>query len=64
MSENKEFLEKCDFCFTLIAYLHGSCPVCNDTGFVQKKVREPVLLGDEGYANHLRKLTNPGDAIR
>ena len=64
MSENTEILERCEFCFTLIAYLHGYCPVCNDTGFVKKKVREPLFLEDQDYASRRRKLTNPGDAIR
>jgi hypothetical protein len=41
MSENGEILEKCEFCFSLIAYLHGYCPVCNDTGFIKKQVKEP-----------------------
>ena len=64
MLENKERLEKCDSCFSHIAYMLGYCPVCNDTGFVKKQAKEPLLLEDEDYAIHRRKFTNPEDAMR
>jgi hypothetical protein len=64
MLANKEGLKKCDFCFSLIAYLLGHCPACNDTGFVKKQAKEPLPLEENNYADHFRKLTNPGDAIR
>jgi len=64
MSENKESLEKCDFCFSLVAYLHGYCPVCNDTGFVKKQAKKLLPLEEDNYVDHLRKFTNLGDAIR
>ena len=49
MSENGEILEKCEFCYSLIAYLHGYCPVCNDTGFVKKQVKEPLPLESQDH---------------
>ena len=63
MLENKESLEKCDFCFNSVAYLLGYCPACNDTGFVKKKAKEPLPLEENNYVDHRRKFTNPGDAI-
>jgi hypothetical protein len=58
MSENKEILEKCEFCFSLIAYLHGYCPVCNDTGFVKKQVKQPLLLNQDNDRSR-EELTYP-----
>ena len=49
MLENKESLEKCDACFSQLAYVLGYCPVCNDTGFVKKQAKEPLLLEYKDY---------------
>ncbi len=64
MLENQESLEKCESCFSQMTYLLGYCPVCNDTGFVKKQAKEPLLWEDKDYDSHRRELSNPGEALR
>jgi Ribonuclease G/E len=45
-------MEKCEYCYSLITYLNGECPVCGGTGYV--KVEEP-----EAVALWERKLELP-----
>ncbi len=62
MLETKESLEKCDCCFSLVAYLLGYCPACNDTGFVKKTAQEPSPLEEPNYVDHPKKFADSGDA--
>ncbi len=62
MLETEESLEKCACCFSLVAYLLGYCPACNDTGFVKKSVPEPLPLEESNYADHPRKFADSGKA--
>ncbi len=64
MLENRESLEKCESCFSQMTYLLGYCPVCNDTGFVKKQAKEPLLLENKDYDSFRRKMTNAGYAMR
>jgi hypothetical protein len=59
MSKNKEILEKCESCYSLIVYLYGYCPVCNGTGFVKKKVKASLLSEDHDYASRRKKGSSP-----
>ncbi len=64
MLEDGESLQQCEFCFSLMAYLMGHCPVCNDTGLVKKPAREPLVFEDNDYAKHNRECTDPREAAR
>lgn len=42
MSEGAVRMEQCEYCYSLITYLNGECPVCGGTGYV--KVEEPEAV--------------------